>query len=162
MLEIHTSLACYICKRLSDPRYQHLEFELSDSTVKGEGELKILSRLLHQPTEGDDERHLVLGGDSDLLLMAAITGQKGVFICPDAPDSGLVEGNAVAFSRDALEAVWKRDILGPDATKSDVTSLALDLTLLSIMTSGNGMCVDGRKLNLCCFIMYLFLIILLV
>ena len=78
-------------------------FELSDSTVKGEGELKILSRLLHSNTgprtttsgrgssssggeEGQhkqqqqgqqqgEETHLVLGSDSDLLLMALVAGK---------------------------------------------------------------------------------------
>ena len=79
-------------------------FELSDSTVKGEGELKILSRLLHssagprtntsgrgggssggeggrqqqaQQQQGQprEETHLVLGSDSDLLLMALVAGQ---------------------------------------------------------------------------------------
>ena len=34
MLEMHQSLAYYICKRLADPQTQHLHFELSDSTVK--------------------------------------------------------------------------------------------------------------------------------
>ena len=62
-------------------------FELSDSTVKGEGELKILSRLLHPGDDvsgsggsgggGASDTHLVLGGDSDLLLMAMVAGQVG-------------------------------------------------------------------------------------
>lgn len=34
MLELHQSLAYYICKRLADPETEHLQFELSDSTVK--------------------------------------------------------------------------------------------------------------------------------
>ena len=81
-------------------------FELSDSTVKGEGELKIQSRLLHsnaapsranggrgrsseqeegrqqqeqqeQQEQGQqgEETHLVLGSDSDLLLMALVAGK---------------------------------------------------------------------------------------
>ena len=149
MLEVHSSLAAYICKKLADPAWAHLRcaggwfsvwrvwhtvvrrrsfavalsaavaaatflltacclpahrrppqrcrcsFELSDSTVKGEGELKILSRLLHPndpatPMGGfgasscsssssggqqEGETHLVLGADSDLLLMALVAGQ---------------------------------------------------------------------------------------
>jgi len=60
---------------------------MSDSTVKGEGELKILSRLLHPDASSDSspeaerrrqqETHLVLGADSDLLLMALVAGQVG-------------------------------------------------------------------------------------
>jgi 5'-3' exonuclease len=34
MLEIHQSLMLYICHRLADPATRHLQFELSDSTVK--------------------------------------------------------------------------------------------------------------------------------
>ena len=45
------SLGYYILKKLADPATRHLQFELSDSTVKGEGELKILSRILHQEDE---------------------------------------------------------------------------------------------------------------
>lgn len=51
-------------------------FEFSDSTVKGEGELKILSRLLHPDSAVQPgDTHLVLGADSDLLLMALVSGQ---------------------------------------------------------------------------------------
>ncbi|EFN50853.1 hypothetical protein CHLNCDRAFT_141768 [Chlorella variabilis] len=102
MLEVHSSLSAYICKKLADPATAHLSFELSDSTVKGEGELKILSRLLHPGHAGEegpgacgggdqqqrDETHLVLGADSDLILMALVAGQKGVYILPDLPDDG--------------------------------------------------------------------------
>lgn len=34
MLEVHQSLAYWICRCLDDPATEHLEFELSDSTVK--------------------------------------------------------------------------------------------------------------------------------
>jgi hypothetical protein len=183
MLELHTSLAVYICRRLADPRHQHLRFELSDSTVKGEGELKILSRLCgndrpaprgpaaaggsepitssggarqlggRSGEEGgggrsssasrDGETHLVVGGDSDLLLMGMISGQRGLLICDDAHDMGSrgahdQRGSPLAFSRDAMEAAWRRDHLPPGATQEDVTGMALDLTLLSIMCNSNG------------------------
>jgi hypothetical protein len=59
--------------------------------VKGEGELKILSRLLHPHLDGgsvpgsddasaaapppDNQNHVIIGADSDLLLMALVAGQ---------------------------------------------------------------------------------------
>ncbi|KAL4857574.1 5'-3' exoribonuclease 2 [Chlorella vulgaris] len=97
MLEVHSSLKAYICKKLAHPTTSHLSFELSDSRVKGEGELKILSRLLHPTTSSAgsdsngssqqrDATHLVIGADSDLLLMALVAGQRSVYILPDLPE----------------------------------------------------------------------------
>jgi hypothetical protein len=75
------------------PCHPHLcSFELSDSRVKGEGELKILSRLLHPTTSSAgsdsngssqqrDATHLVIGADSDLLLMALVAGQVQMSRC---------------------------------------------------------------------------------
>lgn len=79
-----------LCDAVCPPHPIHpprCSFELSDSTVKGEGELKIHSRLLHpsaggaaraaaaSSAAGAEETHLVLGADSDLLLMALVAGQ---------------------------------------------------------------------------------------
>eukprot|EP00887_Chlorella_sp_A99_P007336 scaffold2.g7336.t1 len=237
MLEVHQSLAYYILRCLANPATAHLRFELSDSTVKGEGELKILSRILHQaphsaaalpldpaaaggtepggdagPAEDGAAEgaggeagagaapgvggagaaaHLVLGGDSDLLLMSLVAGRRGVLVSDDSQDLGAIvaaaQGGAPAgvgtyggyatsyrelwrarwgerargaaaadgdeggeggedarrppalraFSRDAVEAAWREQHLGPDASPQDATNLALDLALLSIMSSGN-------------------------
>jgi hypothetical protein len=150
MLEVHNSLVYYICRKLSDPRHRNISFELSDSTVKGEGELKILSRLLHstttdRPQEGEkrSESHVILGGDSDLLLMVMIAGQQNVTVCDDAPErrghlqKQVQKPRLAAFRRDALEATWKKEALGPDATRAQVTNFALELTLLAILCSGN-------------------------
>jgi hypothetical protein len=110
LLEIHQSLVVYIVQRLARGPYRHLTFELSDSTVKGEGELKILSRLLHQ----DHLRHLIVGGDSDLLLMALISGQRNLYICEDLQEFAPLyrPGNCIkqpmVFSRDAMEEAWRR------------------------------------------------------
>ena len=84
MLEVHNSLLCYIMKRLQDPKYEHLEYEFSDSTVKGEGELKIVSRLLQQKAD-DAASHAVVGADSDLLLMTMIASRPNVFVVDDLP-----------------------------------------------------------------------------
>lgn len=83
MLEVHNSLMCYIIKRLGDPKYEHLEYEFSDSTVKGEGELKIVSRLIQ--SDDVDMSHAVVGADSDLLLMTMIAFKPQVFVVDDLP-----------------------------------------------------------------------------
>lgn len=145
MLEVHNSLVYYICRTLSHgTKHRHVAFELSDSTVKGEGELKILSRLLHSTANtssdaSEEESHVIVGGDSDLLLMTMISGKRRVTLWDDAPERQRRSHlDQKAFSRDALEATWRKESLGKDATQADVTTMALDLTLLAIMCSGNG------------------------
>lgn len=143
------------------------------SPLQGEGELKILSRLLHagQPGDGADggpaggaggpgtvESHLVVGGDSDLLLMALISGQPNVWVLSDQEGRGAAPellARSSAFSCNAVAAAWQRAAHLPEAPDQAsasllASSLALDLALLAIMSSGNdylpGMPVRGR----CC------------
>jgi XRN 5'-3' exonuclease N-terminus len=140
MLEVHNSLVYYICQRLTDPRFKHLHFELSDSTVKGEGELKILSRLLHSAAEengstSSEQTHAVVGGDSDLLVMAIASGQRHVTLWDDVPNRR--HRSTSAFNRDKLEALWRKTHLSEGATQTDIANLGLDLALLAIIASGN-------------------------
>jgi hypothetical protein len=142
MLEVHNSLLCYIMKRLQDPKYQHLEYEFSDSTVKGEGELKIVSRLL-QHGANDADSHAVVGADSDLLLMTMIASRPNVFVVDDLPrrknKNGVKQKKPKVFKADALARIWKSSLLDSDpvVVDGDVSSLARDLTLLAILSSGN-------------------------
>jgi hypothetical protein len=169
MLELHSSLAYWVCRRLADPAGRALRFELSDSTVKGEAELKILSRLMHpeggEPLDvaaaamrgGDDsdvESILVVGGDSDLLLMAAASGARGVVVCEAAHEAGDARARSppVAFDCDALAATWRGAHLLPGAPAADAAALALDLALLAVMASSNdylpglaGLRLGGRR-----------------
>lgn len=140
MLEVHNSLLCYIIKRLGDPKYEHLEYEFSDSTVKGEGELKIVSRLLqheHNPAES----HAVVGADSDLLLMTMIASRPRVYVVDDLPSKkgkkGVKQKKAKIFKSDDLATIWKKSLLPQDPARDDISSLARDLTLLAILSSGN-------------------------
>lgn len=142
MLEVHNSLLCYIMKRLQDPKYHHLEYEFSDSTVKGEGELKIVSRLLQQGAN-NAESHAVVGADSDLLLMTMIASRPNVFVVDDLPrrksKNGVKQKKPKVFKADALARIWKASLLDSDpvVVDGDVSSLARDLTLLAILSSGN-------------------------
>lgn len=137
MLEVHNSLVYYICERLSGPQFRHLHFELSDSTVKGEGELKILSRLLHSAASdvAPEETHVIVGGDSDLIVMSIASGQRHVALWDDVANRKYAK--SPVFFRDKLEAIWRRDHLGPYATQTDIANLGLDLALLAIISSGN-------------------------
>lgn len=142
MLEVHNSLLCYIMNRLQDPKYQHLEYEFSDSTVKGEGELKIVSRLL-QHEANDATSHAVVGADSDLLLMTMIASRPNVFVVDDLPKrkskAGMKQKKPKVFKADVLAKMWKASLLenDPIVVDGDVSSLARDLTLLAILSSGN-------------------------
>lgn len=103
--------------------------------IQGEGELKLLAKLQDQgggrgaPTPGDT--HVILGGDSDLYLIALVAPRPSVFIAADAdiPHLGAPADQLTVFSRAALANVW-----GPHA---DVARLGLDLCLLAVLTSGN-------------------------
>ena len=55
----------------------------------------------------------------------------------------------MAFSRDAAEALWRHEHLGVGAGQRDVTGLALDLMLLSLIASGNDYlpAVQGLQLS---------------
>ena len=154
MLEIHSSLMYYICLKLTSKAQQHLQFEFSDSNVKGEGELKILSRLLHDVETQPNESHLVVGADSDLMLMLMIAGERNVALCADvvtSPRNRLKQpSRALVFNRGVLEKTWRTEHLGPDASYSDVTDLALNLTLLAILSHGNDYlpaCAGGLSLK---------------
>jgi hypothetical protein len=139
MLEVHNSLLCYIIKRLGDPKYEHLEYEFSDSTVKGEGELKIVSRLIQN--QNSEESHAVVGADSDLLLMTMIASKPNVFVVDDLPrkksKKGIKQKKPKIFRSDDLAALWKMSLLENDPARDDISSLARDLTLLAILSSGN-------------------------
>lgn len=149
MLEVHQSLMLYICKKLVEPEWSHIRFELSDSTVQGEGELKILSRLLHERPETETQRketHLIVGGDSDLLVMAMASGRENVFVVDEVdgrnrPSSSSKRrggsSEAKCFSRTTAEELWKVAYLEPGTPTSVVANLALDLALLAILCNGN-------------------------
>eukprot|EP00798_Chlamydomonas_sp_ICE-L_P004974 gene4974-34753_t len=79
MLDLTTSLMYYIGNKLASQDYCRVQFELSDGLVPGEGEVKILWRMAHHwhPTANTDS-HVIMGDDSDLILMALVSQQRNV------------------------------------------------------------------------------------
>lgn len=56
MLDVSLSLLSWACTKLQSQRFGHLQIEVSDGTVKGEGEVKILGRMARPwcaPCDGD-------------------------------------------------------------------------------------------------------------
>jgi len=80
-------------RRGAPPTGRPPAIELSSAGVPGEGELKLLARLLYPGgaiPAGPDDTHCVVGGDSDLLLMAmgAPTAGRAVWVLTDDGRSG--------------------------------------------------------------------------
>ncbi|KDD74427.1 hypothetical protein H632_c1322p2, partial [Helicosporidium sp. ATCC 50920] len=53
LVNVRHTLVLAIAAALQEPGLRHLRFELSDSCVEGEGELKILSRLVSDDVDKD-------------------------------------------------------------------------------------------------------------
>eukprot|EP00210_Caulerpa_lentillifera_P003387 g3231.t1 len=138
MEQVHEALAYYICQRLINHKWKHLRMELSGSTVQGEGECKILCRL-QTPLKymNDDDVHVLIGNDSDLLMMGLMANCNNLFVFGQilnhikTPPRGY--RSLRAFSSKALEAV-----LNPLVSDNGfLRGVRYDMVITCILTRGN-------------------------
>ena len=83
MLDITTSLLSWAAtKLLSQARYSHLHIEISDATIPGEGEVKLLGRMRSHWSQSlsSDDVHAIIGDDADLILMAMVSSQTNLIV----------------------------------------------------------------------------------
>eukprot|EP00873_Tetraselmis_striata_P021257 jgi/Tetstr1/441521/TSEL_029751.t1 len=149
--DVQRALEFFICQKLASRAWGDLEFELLGCAVEGEGELKIIERLAARVDDPADN-HAILGGDSDLLLMALVAARPNLSVISDTQAifagrtpymSDVAEAmrthGLMAFSTDALRQVWQRAPESRDFAKTPegLSELTLDFTTLSIVAGGN-------------------------
>jgi hypothetical protein len=85
------------------PRYLNTAFGFSSSNVPDEGELKIASQIRAHAQEFPDASHLVLGGDTDLVLIcSAMHNVSNVYV--------MLDHKNCLFSVDHLRNLMQADI----------------------------------------------------
>ncbi|KAG1676125.1 hypothetical protein FOA52_004965 [Chlamydomonas sp. UWO 241] len=146
MLDVSTSLVSWACSRVASQRYSHLAIEVSDGTVKGEGEVKILGRMARPWCAlSDDDTHAILGDDADLVLMAMVCTVPKLLVINSALNEGMMEANMPVFSVAHLHAAWSSKML-PSTRVGDLARLSeddllltlkSDLVLLTVIAKGN-------------------------
>mmetsp|Transcript_22281 Transcript_22281/g.61820 ORF Transcript_22281/g.61820 Transcript_22281/m.61820 type:complete len:785 (-) Transcript_22281:252-2606(-) len=164
--DIEEALEFYILQKLSARAWMSVEFELLSSKVEGEGELKIIERLkAKRPCVGPGDTHMVVGGDSDLLLMTLLSCQQNVYVVNDDDallrtvqgwkgDDIILEASQTrsilrAFSPDALRDTWttsERSAVLAQSPKA-VEQLQLDFATIVTMSRANDYLPFIRHMN---------------
>jgi 5'-3' exoribonuclease 1 len=84
MFELNRQLEFFVQYKLNtDALYQQLEIVLSDSSVPGEGEHKMMDYIRQAKThEGynPNTRHCFYGGDADLIMLSLLTHEPNFMI----------------------------------------------------------------------------------
>eukprot|EP00775_Hariotina_reticulata_P007327 gene7327-7539_t len=109
MHDICVSVLYYVSCRLTNRRWQHLEFEVSGPTVPGEGEVKILGRLARprsQESVSPADTHVIVGDDADLILMALVSMTPHLLILNTALSDNQLSLATPVLSVDHLHASW--------------------------------------------------------
>ncbi|KAF5830776.1 XRN 5'-3' exonuclease N-terminus-domain-containing protein [Dunaliella salina] len=146
MADVTLSLAYWVHTKLSQHRFSHLQFELSDATVQGEGEVKILGRLArHWYAHGEKDTHVILGDDADLVLMACVSWMDNLYVANSAM-AGLQQGiqsDMPVFCTALLHKAWLSKMFHPSHSQMKMGDRAkllgakMDLMLLAVLASGN-------------------------
>ncbi|KAG1672628.1 hypothetical protein FOA52_002109 [Chlamydomonas sp. UWO 241] len=135
-------------KKSTRETYYSLAVEVSDATVEGEGEMKMLGRLARPWQAGSEEdTHAIFGEDSDLVLMSLMSAVgPRLYVLRDASAHQRVSNfyvDELAFSVGKLHEVWTRTLL-PEGRAvlghSDeelLLGLGCDLVLLTVLSRGN-------------------------
>ena len=103
MARVAEHLKYYVTSRLnSDPAWKHLLVFVSDASVPGEGEHKLLDFIRAQrqnPRHDPKTRHVVVGADADLILLGLGTHELNFRILRDQGNRyrGAVDGG-MAFA----------------------------------------------------------------
>ncbi|KXZ51587.1 hypothetical protein GPECTOR_12g550 [Gonium pectorale] len=144
MLDLTHSLTYYCCTKMASKRFRDVVFELSDGTVKGEGEVKVLGRLArHWYPEDPNDTHVILGDDADLILMALTSYKENLFVANSGLNDGRLDTRVPVFSVNLLHQQWARELVagvvagGQVPLESALLHAKLDLTLIAILTKGN-------------------------
>jgi len=84
MFEINRQLEFFVQYKLNtDALYQKLEIVLSDSSVPGEGEHKMMDYIRQaktQPEYNPNTRHCFYGADADLIMLSLLTHEPNFMI----------------------------------------------------------------------------------
>lgn len=87
MNKIKQALMFYCCQRLQSKKYGNVQYVISGADAAGEGETKLIAWILdqqrfHQPID----RYLVIGSDSDLVLLTLGTLNRNIYLLHDKSD----------------------------------------------------------------------------
>ncbi|MEW5302265.1 MAG: hypothetical protein WDW36_005067 [Sanguina aurantia] len=145
MCDLSLSLMYFVCCRVAMHRSRGVAFELSDATVMGEGEVKILGRLIrhwYEPLGGEDT-HVIVGDDADLILMAMVSPTEHLYVANASLQREGITRSTPIFSVDALHAVWlKAQLLQPTTLQAlgqlpSLMGMKMDMALIAVLCSGN-------------------------
>lgn len=122
-----------------------LEFFLSDASVPGEGEHKVMNHLRRQ-TSGGKEKYVVYGLDADLIFLTLISGMNIVLLRENTLRGGISEFLWVDDTKlgEAIVKEFKNKMM---TVKVDPLSIIRDYCFLGFLV-GNDFCHSTPSINI--------------